>query len=108
MGTVDFFEVPTETCRELYVVVVVAHNRRLVLHFNVTEHPTAAWTAQQIGEKFPEDRVPKYLMRDRDGVYGHTFRDRLAGMGIEEVLSAPRSPWQNPFVDRLIRSIRPD
>jgi transposase InsO family protein len=72
----------------------------------VTEHPTAAWTAQQIVEAFPEDHVPKYLMRDRDGVYGHAFRDRLAGMGIEELLSAPRSPWQNPFVERLIGSIR--
>ena len=90
----------------LYVFVVLAHDRRRVLHFNVTEHPTAAWTAQQIIEAFPEDRVPKYLMRDRDGVYGHAFRDRLAGMGIEEVLSAPRSPWQNPFVERLIGSVR--
>lgn len=102
----DFFTVPTATFRVLYVFVVLAHDRRRVLHFNVAEHPTAAWTAQQIVEAFPEDSAPKYLMRDRDGIYGATFRGRLAGMGIEEVLSAPRSPWQNPFVERLIGSIR--
>jgi transposase InsO family protein len=106
LASVDFFTAPTATFRVLYVFVVLAHDRRRVLHFNVTEHPTAAWTAQQIVEAFPEDRVPNYLMRDRDGVYGHAFRDRLAGMGIEEVLSAPRSPWQNPFVERLNGSIR--
>jgi putative transposase len=106
LASIDFFTVPTATFRVLYVFVVLAHDRRRVLHFNVTEHPTAAWTAQQIVEAFPEDRIPKYLMRDRDGVYGHAFRDRLAGMGIDEVLSAPRSPRQNPFVERLIGSIR--
>lgn len=106
LASADFFTVPTATFRVLYVFVVLAHDRRRVLHFNVAEHPTAAWTAQQIVEAFPEDSAPKYLMRDRDGIYGATFRGRLAGMGIEEVLSAPRSPWQNPFVERLIGSIR--
>jgi len=106
LASIDFFSVPTATFRVLYVFVVLAHDRRRVLHFNVTEHPTAAWTAQQIVEAFPEASAPKYLMRDRDRIYGATFRDRLGGMGIEEVLSAPRSPWQNPFVERLIGSIR--
>jgi transposase InsO family protein len=84
----------------------LAHDRRRVLHFNVTEHPTTAWTAQQIVEAFPEASAPKDVMRDRDQIYGATFRNRLAGMDIEEVLSAPRSPWQNPFVERLIGSVR--
>jgi putative transposase len=106
LASIDFFTVPTATFRVLYVFVVLAHDRRRVLHFNVTEHPTAARTAQQIVEAFPENTAPKYLMRDRDGIYGAAFRDRLAGMGIDEVVSAPRSPWQNPFVERLIGSIR--
>ena len=106
LASIDFFTVPTATFRVLYVFVVLAHDRRRVLHFNVTEHPTAAWTAQQIVEAFPEASAPKYVMRDRDQIYGATFRNRLAGMDIEEVLSAPRSPWQNPFVERLIGSVR--
>jgi putative transposase len=106
LASIDFFTVPTATFRVLYVFVVLAHDRRRVLHFNVTEHPTAAWTAQQIVEAFPEASAPRYLMRDRDRIYGATFRARLAGMDVEEVLSAPRSPWQNPFVERLIGSVR--
>jgi putative transposase len=106
LASIDFFTVPTATFRVLYVFVVLAHDRRRVLHFNVTQNPTAAWTAQQIVEAFPEASAPKYLMRDRDQIYGATFRDRLAGMGIEEILSAPRAPWQNPFVERLIGSVR--
>ncbi|MEO8212221.1 MAG: integrase core domain-containing protein [Myxococcales bacterium] len=106
LASVDFFTVPTATFRVLYVFVVLAHDRRRVLHFNVTEHPTVAWTAQQMVEAFPDASAPKYLMRDRDGIYGAAFRARLKGMGIDEVLSAPRSPWHNPFVERLIGSIR--
>ena len=92
LSSIDFFTVPTATFRILYVFLVLAHERRRVLHFNVTEHPTAAWAAQQIVEAFPEATAPKYVMRDRDRIYGATFRDRLTGMAIEEVLSAPRSP----------------
>jgi transposase InsO family protein len=106
LASIDFFTVPTATFRVFYVFVVLAHDRRRVLHFNVTEHPTATWTAQQIVDAFPEASPPTYLMRDRDRIYGGPFRDRLAGMGIEEILSAPRSPWQNPFVERLIGSVR--
>jgi putative transposase len=90
----------------LFVLVVLAHNRRRVVHFNVTAHPTAPWTAQQIVNAFPEESAPAYLLRDRDRVYGQHFRHRLKGMRIEEVLTAPQSPWQNPFAERLIGSIR--
>ena len=90
----------------LFVFVVLAHDRRRVLHFNVTEHPTAAWTTQQIVDAFPDDSAPSYLLRDRDSVYGHVFRQRLKGIGVGEVLTAPHSPWQNAFAERLIGSIR--
>src|SRR5213592_974448 len=102
----DFFTAPTAGLRVLFVLVVLAHHRRRVVHFNVTEHPTAAWTAQQIVDAFPDDSAPSYLLRDRDQVYGEQFRHRVKGMRIEEVLTAPHSPWQNPFAERLIGSIR--
>jgi transposase InsO family protein len=92
--------------RVLFVLVVLVHHRRRVVHFNVTEHPTAHWTAQQIVDAFPDDSAPSYLLRDRDQVYGQQFRHRVKGMGIDEVLTAPHSPWQNPFAERLIGSIR--
>ena len=92
--SVDFFTVPTAGWRILFVFVVLAHYRRRVVHFNVTEHPTAAWTAQQIVEAFPDDSAPAYLLRDRDTIYGHVFRQRLAGMQIREVFTAAQSPWQ--------------
>ena len=90
----------------LFVLVILAHHRRRVVHFNVTEHPTAYWTAQQIVNAFPDEAAPVYLLRDRDQVYGQPFRHRVRGMGIEEVLAAPQSPWQNPFAERLIGSTR--
>jgi transposase InsO family protein len=102
----DFFTVPTVTFKVLFVFVVLAHERRRIVHVNVTEHPTAQWTAQQIVEAFPWDETPRYLLRDRDAIYSGAFRRRLWTMGIEEVLTAPRSPWQNPYVERLIGSIR--
>ncbi len=104
--SVDFFVVPTATFRLLYVFVVLLHHRRKVVHFNETDSPTAAWTAQQIVEAFPDDSAPRYLLRDRDGIYGDEFRRRVQGMGVAEVLAAPRSPWQNPFVERVIGTIR--
>ena len=76
------------------------------MHFNVTEHPTAVWTARQIVEAFPWDTAPRYLLRDRDGVYGNHFRRRVAGFQVTDVLIAPRSPWQNPYAERLIGSVR--
>jgi putative transposase len=102
----DFFTVPTVTCKVLFVFVILAHERRRIVHFNLTEHPTAQWTAQQIVEAFPWDSAPRYLLRNRDAIYGAQFPHRVGNMGIEEVKIAPRSPWQNPYVDRLIGSIR--
>ena len=87
---------------------MLAHHRRPVVHFNVTEHPIASSTAQQIVDTFPDDSTPADLLRDRDTVYGDAFRQRVKGMGIREVLTAPSCPWQNPFAERLIASIRRD
>jgi putative transposase len=90
----------------LFVFIVLAHDRRRVVHFNVTAHPTAEWAAQQMLEAFPFDTAPKYLLRDRDRIYGQEFRDQVEVMNINEVLSAPRSPWQRAYVERVIGSIR--
>jgi transposase InsO family protein len=102
----DFFVVPTVIFRVLFVLVVLAHHRRQVIHFNVTAHPSSAWTARQIAEAFPWDSAPRYLLRDRDSIYGDSFRQIVREMGTQEVLTAPRSPWQSPYLERLIRSIR--
>lgn len=104
----DFFTVPTVTCKVLFVLVILAHDRRRVIHCNVTEHPTAAWTAQQVVEALPWNEVPRYLLRDRDSIYGAVFQQRVRHIGIDEMVIAPRSPWQNPNVERLIGSIRRD
>src|ERR1700676_57152 len=106
--SIDFLIVPTVRLKLLFVLIVLAYSRRKVLHFNVTENPTAQWTGQQIVEAFPWDCAPKYLLRDRDAIYGSAFQRRVKSMGIEQVLSAPRSPWQNPFVERLIGTLRRD
>ena len=105
-ASIDFFVLPTATFRLLMVFVVLHHERRQVVHFGVTAHPTATWVAQQITEAFPWDSAPRYVIHDRDSVYGALVRDRIKAMGIEEVVTAPRSPWQNPFVERVIGSIR--
>jgi transposase InsO family protein len=102
----DFFVVPTATFRVLYVFLVLAHERRKVLHFNITDSPSAAWTAQQLVEAFPYAQPPRYLLCDRDGIYGLEFVQRTRGLGLKQMLIAPRSPWQNPFVERLVGSIR--
>jgi transposase InsO family protein len=104
----DCFVVPTLTNKILFVLVILAHQRRRIVHCNMTEHPTAAWTVPQVVEAFPRDEAPRYLWRDRDSIYGAEFRPRVRNMGIEEVLIAPQSPWQNPYVERLIGSIRCD
>ena len=103
---VDFFTVPTATFRILFCFIVLRHHRRMVVHFNVTANPTAQWTAQQVVEAFPHDTAPRYMIRDRDGIYGHQFKNRIKNMGIEEVVIAFRSPWQSPYVERIIGSIR--
>jgi transposase InsO family protein len=106
MVSIDFFTVPSATFRILFAFVVLRHDRRKVIHFNVTGHPTAEWTAQQIVNAFPFEEAPRFLLRDRDSIYGHHFKNRIMSMGIEEVVTAPRSPWQSPYVERLIGSIR--
>lgn len=106
MVSVDFFTVPTVMFRIFYVFLVLRHDRRRVVHFNTTEHPTAQWTAQQMIQAFPWDSAPRYLLRDRDKVYGAIFRRRVRTLNTHEVLTAPQSPWQNPYVERLIGSIR--
>ncbi len=106
LTSTDFFVVPTATFRLLFVFVVLSHDRRWAIHFGVTSHPTAEWTAQQLMEAFPWHSAPRYLLRDRDGNYGELFRKAADWMGIHEVLTAPHSPWQNAYVERLIGTIR--
>jgi putative transposase len=106
MVSSDFFTVPTALFQVLFVFIVIQHDRRRLVHLNVTAHPTAEWTARQIVEAFPFESAPKYLLRDRDGIYGSEFREQVAVMNIKEVLSAPRSPWQRAYVERVIGSIR--
>ena len=106
MVSVDFFTVPTIRFQILYVFLVLAHERRRTVHFAVTAHPTAEWTAQQLREAFPWESAPHYLLRDRDRIFGKEFADQVKAMGIKQVLSAPRSPWQRAYVERLIGTIR--
>jgi transposase InsO family protein len=105
-AAVDMFVVVTAGFQLLYALVVLAHERRKVIHFDVTQNPTQVWLARQITEAFPWDTAPRFLLRDRDASYGQTFRDRVLAMAIEEVVTAPRSPWQNAYVERIIGSIR--
>lgn len=106
--SVDFFTVPTVRFRVLFVFVVLAHHRRRILHFIVTEHPTGGWSGQQVAEAFPEDTALRYLLRDRDKTYGSDFCKRIQALSLEEILSAPASPWQRAYLGRLIGSIRRD
>jgi putative transposase len=108
IAAVDMFMVATVTFELLYAVIVLSHHRRRVIHFEVTQNPTQAWLARQITEAFPWDAAPRYLLRDRDTSYGICFQNRARAMGIEEVLTAPHSPWQNPYVARIVGSIRRD
>jgi putative transposase len=104
--SVDFFTVQTIRFQVLYVFLVLAHDRRRILHFNVTAHPTAEWTAHQLVQAFPWDSAPHYLLRDRDGIFGGDFVQQAKAMGIKEVLSATRSPWQRAYIERVIGTIR--
>ena len=104
--SVDFFTVPTATFRVLYVFLVLSNQRRRIVHFNVTDSPSAIWIGQQIVEAVPWDTAPKYIIRDRDGKYGEEFVRRVESLGIKQVLISTRSPWQNPYVERVIGSIR--
>jgi putative transposase len=104
--SVDFFTVPTIRFQVLYVFLVLAHERRRILYFNVTAHPTAEWTAQQLRNAFPWDSAPRYLLRDRDRIFGDDFTRQVHDMGIEQVLCAPRSPWHRAYIERVIGTIR--
>jgi len=102
----DFFTVPTATFRVLFVLVMLTHSRRRLVHFNVTEHPTAEWTARQLLKACAQEEAPRYLIRDRDQVYGERFSRQAKTLDIGEVVIAPRSPWQNAYAERVIGSIR--
>jgi transposase InsO family protein len=104
--SVDFFTVPNIRFQVLYVFLVLAHERRRILHFNVTAHPTAEWTAQQLRNAFPWDSAPRYLLRDRDRIFGDDFTRQVHDMGMEQVLCAPRSPWHRAYIERAIGTIR--
>jgi putative transposase len=104
--SIDFFTVPTATFHVLFVLIVLAHDRRKIVHFNVTEHPTAGWTARQLVQAFYDRKSLRYLIRDRDGIYGLMFQDQVKALDIEEVVTAPRSPWQSPYVERVIGTLR--
>ena len=104
MVTVDCFTVPAIRFQVLYVFLVLAHDRRRILHFAVTAHPTAEWTAQQLREAFPWDTALRYLLRDSDRIFGKDVVDQIKAMGIKQVLSAPRSPWQRAYVERVYRT----
>jgi putative transposase len=106
IAAIDVFVVATATFRILYALIVLGHDRRNVIHFDVSQNPTLVWFSRQMAEAFPWDAEPRYLLRDRDASYGPVFGDRIRVMGMKEVVSAPRSPWQNPYVERLIGSIR--
>ena len=101
----DFFVVPTVTCRLVFVLVLLVHDRRRIRHVAVTAHATTAWTAQQLREAFPWDEAPRYLIHDRDHAFDGLGATAKA-MGIEEVVTAPHAPWQNPFVERFVGSAR--
>jgi transposase InsO family protein len=101
----DFFVVPTVTYRLLFVFVILSHERRRLVHVAVTAHPTAAWTAQQLREAFPDEEAPRFLLHDRDSAFA-AVRSTIDGMGIGEIRTAPRSPWQNGYAERVIGSIR--
>jgi transposase InsO family protein len=102
----DFFTVPTATFRVLFVLIILSHDRRRILHFNVTAHPSAEWTGRQLLEACGTDSTPRYLLRDNDSIYGMAFRRQVDALGIDEVTTAPHSPWQNPYAERVIGTIR--
>ena len=99
---VDMFVVAAATFRLFYALILLGHDRRRIIHFNITQNPTQAWLSRQMTEAFPWESVPRYLLRDRDAAFGPGFRDRVHAMGIEAVVTAPRCPWQNPYVEHII------
>jgi transposase InsO family protein len=108
IASMDLFLVPTISFRLLYGLLILQHGRRELLWLGVTAHPTAEWIARQLTEACGWQRPPRYIIRDRDRVYGQAVLSRLQAMGIRDRPIAPRSPWQNGCAERLIGSIRRD
>ncbi len=108
MGAIDFFTVHTATFKTLYVFVILSLDRRRVIHFNVTPNPTEEWTSLQLTQAFPFDTTPRYLIRDRDGIYGKKVVDTIKSLGAKQVVISRKSPWQNGYCERIIGSIRRD
>ena len=106
IAAIDMLIVPSATFLLLFVMLILAHDRRKMVRFDVTEHPTAGGLSRQVTEAFPWDTAPRFLLRDRDSSYGQVFSLPVEAMDITEVITAPRSPWQNPYVERAIGSIR--
>ncbi|MBF0369368.1 MAG: transposase [Magnetococcales bacterium] len=106
LASLDFFTVPTIFFQVLHVLVILHHECRRIVFFNVTTNPTSTWVAQQIREAFPWDIAPRYLIYDRDPAFQGECQATLKGMGIKSVTTAPASPWQNPYVERLFGSLR--
>ena len=106
MVAIDFFTVHTATFRTLYVFVILSLDRRKIIHFNVTANPTANWTSLQLMQAFPFDAAPRFLIRDRDGIFGQKVIDSLIALGIKQIVTSRRSPWQNGYCERVIGSIR--
>ena len=96
----------TATFRLLDGLVVLKHERRKIVYFNIPDPPTAAWTTQPIVNAFSYDTAPTHLLRDRDSICGSVFAQRVEGVAVQQKLIAPRSPWQDPYTERLFRSIR--
>src|ERR1700680_4868817 len=106
IAAIDMFVVASASFRLLYVMIILAHDRRRIVRFDVTRNPTAGWLARQVTEEFPWDSAPRYLLRDSDSSNGESFLRQVDAMGITEVVTASRSPWQNAYVERLIGSLR--
>jgi len=104
--SLNFFTVPIATFKIFFVFLVLSDDRRRIVHFSVTANPTAEWTARQLLEASGFDENPQYLICDRDVICGERFRRQADALDIDEVVIARRSPWQNPYVERVISSIR--
>ena len=109
MWGMDFFTVPTLFFKTLYVLVIINHSSRKIEHFAVTTNPTSTWTKQQIREAAPFDHQPKYLLHDQDSIFtAKEVQEFLAASGITPKITSRKSPWQNPYAERVIGTIRQD